>query len=260
MTEKKKERISRIINILLSENAANVRELSGTLKVSEMTVRRDLNFLAKENIVRLMHGAAVLNPLNRPDADSDKYAIDKQEIINREKKMRIGEKAASLINPDDIIIIDTGSTTDCLAQSVPYDLKISVLCFALNILTAVNQRKNCTITFAGGELHRDTLMFESQEGINLIKRFRATKAFISASGVNSKLGVTCSTRYETETKQACINSALKNILLVDSSKFDKIKPGYFADIKDFDVIITDDGIPDSYKKYILDLGIKLITV
>jgi len=205
-----------------------------------------------------MHGAAVLNPLNRPDTESDTYILDKQEVINREKKMRIGKKAVSLIDPEDIIIIDTGSTTDCLAQALPYDLSISVLCFALNILTAVNKRKNYRINFAGGELYRDTLMFESQEGINLIKRYRANKAFISASGINLKLGVTCSTQYETETKQACINSALENILLVDSSKFGKIKPGYFADIKDFDVIVTDEGIPDEYREYIKDLGIKLI--
>jgi len=258
VTEKKKERISRIINTLLLENAANVRELSKILKVSEMTVRRDLNLLARENIVRLMHGAAVLNPLNRPDTDEDRYIIDKQEVINREKKMRIGKKAVSLIKPDDIIIIDTGSTTGCLTQALPYDISVSVLCFALNILTAVNMRKNCRISFAGGELHRDTLMFESQEGINLIKRFRANKAFISASGVNLKLGVTCSMQYETETKQACISSALENILLVDSSKFGRIKPGYFADIKDFDIVVTDDGIPPEYENYIKDLGIKLI--
>ena len=247
-----------MLNAAALENAVNVRGLSKALKVSEMTVRRDLNLLSRENIVRLMHGAAVLNPLNRPDTNEDRYIIDKQEVINREKKMRIGKKALSLINPDDIIIIDTGSTTDCLARALPYDLSISVLCFALNILTAVNMRKNCKISFAGGELHRDTLMFESQEGINLIKRFRANKAFISASGINLKLGVTCSTQYETETKQACISSALENILLVDSSKFDKIKPGYFADIKDFDMVVTDDGIPFEYEEHIKELGIKLI--
>lgn len=101
-------------------------------------------------------------------------------------------------------------------------------------------------------------MFESPEGISLIKKTRATKVFVSAAGVHENLGVTCSNNYEVLTKQAIINSSLEKILLVDSSKFGVVKSAYFADLDDFDTIITDDGISNEWKEIIHTKGIKLI--
>ncbi len=258
MTARKRERITTIINTLLLENAASIQELAKRLSVSEMTVRRDLNILAKDNIVRLMHGAAVLNPGSRPDRRQ--YAITQQEALNAEEKMLIGQKAASILEQNDIIIIDSGSTTDYLAKAIPYDMPLTVLCFALNILIEIHRKKGCSLTFAGGIFHKNTLMFESPEGVELIRRYRATKAFLSASGIMSRLGVTCSTQYEIESKKASMNSALSKILLADSSKFGRILSAYFADLKDFDTIITDSGIPEEYRKIIDNLGIDLIIV
>ena len=253
---KKGERLTSIINTLLLDNAASIRDLSQQLEVSEMTVRRDLHTLAADNVVKLVHGAAVLNPNSRPD--SRKYTLTQQTTLHTEEKMRIGRKAAGLLKPNDIIIIDSGSTTDYLARAVPYSLPLTVLCFSLNILIEIQRKQECRLTFAGGEFHENTLMFESAEGMNLIKRYRATKAFISAAGISARLGVTCSTQYEVEFKRASIHSALHRVLLVDSSKFERIQTGYFADLKDFDIVVTDSGIPPEYADLINDLGIELI--
>jgi DeoR family deoxyribose operon repressor len=100
-------------------------------------------------------------------------------------------------------------------------------------------------------------MFESPEGLEMIRNFRATKAFISASGVSSQFGVTCMNSYERETKKVMIQSSRRKILLVDSSKFEVIRSDYFAELSDFDEIITDDGISSEYTGIIRDLGITL---
>jgi DeoR family deoxyribose operon repressor len=103
-------------------------------------------------------------------------------------------------------------------------------------------------------------MLESPEGIEMIKRIRANKSFISAAGVSEKLGVTCATAYEKETKRAVIESSDKKILLVDSTKFGKIKISHFADLTDFDIIITDIGISKEFVNIIKNIGIKLYIV
>jgi DeoR family deoxyribose operon repressor len=100
-------------------------------------------------------------------------------------------------------------------------------------------------------------MLESPEGIQLINRTRASKVFLSAAGVSEQLGITCANQYEIESKKAIINAALSRILLVDSSKFGKIRPALFAQLSDIDAIVTDDDIPTEWRDIIDKLKITL---
>jgi DeoR family deoxyribose operon repressor len=249
-----------ILNNLSVSGFVSIKELSKRLEVSEMTVRRDLRELSKENIVTLIPGGAVLKRNSPIDTDEDKYLIQAAESLMLEEKIKISRKAASLIEPNDVIVIDTGSTTENLSKFIPENMPLTVICYALNILFNVYENKNWKLIFPGGYFHSDTLMLESPEGIEMIKRIRANKAFISAAGVSEKLGVTCATAYEKETKRAVIESSDKKILLVDSTKFGKIKISHFADLTDFDIIITDTGISKEFVNIIKNIGIKLYIV
>ena len=250
----RRERLAAIVEILQNQNAATLAELAGELSVSEMTIRRDLNLLAQDNIVKVLHSGAVLNP---GSVGSSRYSLTEAGALRRELKTAIGMRAASLLEEGDIIIIDGGSTTEYLAQSIPETLQLTVLCWALNILVEVHRRETCSLMFAGGSLHENSLVFESPEGIELVNRYRANKAFLSASGVSEKLGVTCTNAYEVEMKKAAIRSSLERILLVDSSKFGTIQPAYFADLSEITAVVTDSGIPTEYVEHIRSLGITL---
>jgi len=252
------ERIKTIIDTLKFKNVISIKELAYKLNVSEMTIRRDLNSLSKDDIVELIPGGAILKPSSNIELDDEKYLITNEETRRTKEKIKIGKRSAQMIEPNDTIVIDVGSTTEFIAKFIPQNIKVTVLCYALNILVEIYRNHNCKPIFAGGYFHDNTLMFESQEGINLIKRTRADKAFISAAGVNEKLGVTCANHYEIETKKAVIGSSKTKILVVDSTKFGKVKSSYFADMKDFDIIITDNKLDDEYKKIIDNLGIRLI--
>lgn len=256
----KNQRIKDIINILRSKNVANIKELTRKLNVSEMTIRRDLNLLSQDNIVKLIPGGAIFKPSIALEEEDEKYLITHEETRRIREKMRIGQRAASLIEPNDTVIIDVGSTSEYLAKFMREDIPVTIICYALNILVEIYRKKNCNPIFAGGYFHENTLMFESQEGISLIRRTRADKAFMSAAGVHSELGVTCANPYELETKKATMGSSKTRILLADSSKFGKTKIAYFADLREFDMVITDDEINDEYRHVILDLGIELVVV
>lgn len=256
----KNYRSNYILNRLSIDGFANIKNLSKKLEVSEMTIRRDLRELSKENIVTLIPGGAVLKRNSPVDKDEEKYLIQTAESLMLEEKIKISRKAASLVEPNDIIVIDTGSTTENLPKFIPENLPLTVICYTLNILFNVYENKNWKLVFPGGYFHNNTLMFESPEGIEVIKRIRANKAFISAAGVSEKLGVTCATSYEKETKQAVIESSDLKILMVDSTKFGKIKISHFADLTDFDVVITDSGISKEREEIIKNIGIKLYIV
>ena len=252
------QRANKIIDILKEKNGATVKELASILNVSEMTIRRDLEVLKNNNIVNNVYGATIYNPSNNIEKLETFYDIENEVVKQENQKLKIGKAAVSLINEDDIVIIDTGTTTEKLAASISSDIKMSALIFNTNILNELVKKKNINLIFSGGYFHPNTQMFESPEGISLIKKTRATKVFVSAAGVHENLGVTCSNNYEVLTKQAIINSSLEKILLVDSSKFGVVKSAYFADLDDFDTIITDDGISNEWKEIIHTKGIKLI--
>jgi len=117
-----------------------------------------------------------------------------------------------------------------------------------------------TLVLAGGTLRENSLVFDSPEGAALVRRHRAHKAFLSAAGVSDRLGVTCSNAYEVETKKAAIASSLTRILLADSSKFGRITPAWFADLKDFDRIVTDVDLAPESAEAVRAMGIGLETV
>ena len=233
----------------------SIRELTKKFEVSEMTIRRDLGLLAGENLVDLIPGGAILK---RPEDNESRYLVTKEESIRTIEKLKIGQRAVSLVQPDETIILDIGTTTEILAKYLREDAPITVLCFTLNALVEVYKKKNCSIIFAGGYFHPQTMTFESPEGIELIKRTRADKAFVSAAGIHQELGVTTVYPHELQAKKAILNSAKSRILVVDSSKFGQTKSVYFAEIADFQTIITDNGIPEEYAAFIREKGIELI--
>jgi DeoR family deoxyribose operon repressor len=254
----KNERIKRIINSLQTKNVVNIKDLTMRLNVSEMTVRRDLNLLKTDNIVEIIPGGAILKP--HEETSDDKYQIENAETRHTREKVKIGKKAASLITANDTVIIDVGSTTEYIAKFIPDDLSVTILCYALNVLVDIYRKKGSHPIFAGGYFHENTLMFESSEGISLIQKTRADKSFISAAGFHESLGITCPHHYEVETKQAVIKSSNIKFLTMDSSKFGKAKAAHFADMKDFDVVITDSGLSETYREIIRDAGLELLLV
>jgi DeoR family deoxyribose operon repressor len=250
----RRDRLAAIVQILQIQNGATLAELAQKLSVSEMTIRRDLNTLSRDHIVKILHSGAVLNP---GSVGTSRYSLAEAGTQHREAKMAIGSKAAALLEEGDIVVIDGGSTTEYLAKHIPETLQLTVICWALNILVEIQRRESCSLVFAGGNLHQNSLVFESPEGVGLIQRHRANRAFLSASGVSEKLGVTCTNTYEIEMKRAAIRSSLERVLLVDSSKFATIQPAFFAEFADLTAVVTDSGIPPEYADHIRSLGITL---
>ncbi len=247
-------RRQKIIEILQRERAKGLVDLAGILGVSYMTIRRDMKEMESAGKVSVINGVGVLaSDLHFSNDRPYSLAVAGSEMVDA--KNRIGQKAVSFIENNDVIIIDTGSTTEFVARHLPEDKNITIICYTINSLVEVYKRPNCQIIFPGGFFHNDTLMFESPEGLDLIRRNRANKAFISATGVSEKYGVMCDNHYETPMKRTIIESSLKRFLLFDSSKYDRVRIALYAELGDFDAIITDTGAPKSIHKTAKKYGI-----
>jgi len=248
-----------LLGFLEKNRFLTIKQLAQELHVSEMTIRRDIALLAKAGKVKTFYGGVSLNTEIEPPVKGH-YRIDAELIRKTEIKKRIAQKAASLIEAHDVILIDTGSTTSGIVEYIPEGRDHTVYCYALNIINSVCERESLNVVICGGYYHRNTKMFESEEGASLIKKTQINKAFMAARGVTDTVGITTAEPYEINVKRAALSVSEQKILLVDSSKFGKAWYAKYADLTEMDIIITDGDIKEEHEKMILDKGIKLIVV
>ncbi len=255
---KKEQRINDLISLIKEQPVLSIKDLAEMLNVSEMTIRRDVAYLKANNILCHSHGVNFINSSNSSATHS--YDLTTELKKCNIEKDKIGQFASTLIEQGDIIIIDSGTTTGAMSKFIPENMNLTILCYNYYTLSQIYNKTGVSIIFPGGYFHRTDEMFESSDGLNLIKSCRANKLFIAASGIHQKLGMTCAHNYEVLTKRAVINSSQTKILLADSSKFDVVNTAYFAQLSEMDIVITDTGISKEWQERIDDLGIKLYIV
>ena len=239
---KKEQRQNRLLQMISAQGLLPVRTLAMRLAVSEMTVRRDLAELE----------------LGHPgDGEEGGYSL-LQEVEKAEaQKEAIGHFAASLIEPRDVIAIDTGSTTAKILPHIPTNLDLTVLCYNANVLFALQNHPGVRLLMCGGVYHPNTEMMESPEGIAFIRRVRVNKAFLSAAGIHQTLGVTCANPYEVAVKEAVIRSSSQKILVADSGKFGQVRSSHFCDLGDLDAVVTDTHLPPQWQADLRETGLPL---
>ena len=255
----RESRVQEIQQMVRTSASITIQDLAVSLSLSKMTIRRDLEQILKDPEIQLIRGMLIYNRITDNDDDS-KYSLISASTLNQNAKQRIADKAVSLLDKNDKIILDAGSTIELMSRSIPENMKLDVICFSLNILNEILEKKNFHVTLPGGEYHNSSMVFKSREGIALIKRSRVKKAFISAYGLDLRLGVTCSADFEREIKLTALNSAKERILLLDSSKIGKVNTIHFAELEDFDIIITDNLLSPEIAKEIRARGITLYMV
>lgn len=244
---RKSKRQQDLIKIIEAQGMLPVRSIAAMLNVSEMTVRRDLEELRSD-------GGAMAGE------QSSQYSLLEAIEHSNHQKEEIGKYAASLIEPNDVIIIDTGSTTARILPYLPDNINLTILSYNANVLMELRHKSGIQLLFCGGNYHLNTEMFESEEGIAFIRRIRANKAFLSAAGIHSELGITCANTYEVATKRAVISSSSQKILLADSSKFGRLRSAYFCDLDDIDTVVTDHSLQEEWRNELKRRKIELHAV
>ncbi len=252
-------RMNQIEMILKDRHTIPMKELSDILSVSEMTIRRDLEVLTANNrLIRNIRGMLVYDASQTLESGS--YDIANAKDANLTNKILIGQKAAAMVEDNDVIIIDLGSTTEHLARALSSTLNVTVICVSYNVLSPLINKSSLKIHCPGGFFHADTQMFESTESLSFLKNIRARKLFASAAGIHQNLGVTCANNYEAATKKALIEASAERILLADSSKFGQVETTWISEIENYQTVVTDIGLSQEWEQYLDAKGITILKV
>lgn len=227
------ERYQAILDILGEKNAVTVSELTQALSTSESTVRRDLNALDEMGRLRKVFGGAT-SLRNNPGLYED--TVSNREELMAEEKKAIGSYCATLINDSDFVYIDAGTTTLRLVDSIT-NTKAS---YVTNGITHARRLvlKGLNTYVIGGKIKPVTEAVVGAESVKSIKSFNFTKAFMGTNGIDAYTGFSTPDIEEALIKEEVINKSYISFVLADHSKFRKIFPVTFSEIKKC-CIITD---------------------
>jgi DeoR family deoxyribose operon repressor len=208
--------------------------VAADLGVSEMTVRRDV--MDSDGRFACL-GGHVIGAQN--DTAGSDYDLLTETDHHAAAKIAACSKAVKLIEEDDTIFVDCGTTTPHLAAQIPGELRLTAVCYSLNVADILSRRQNTRLIVLGGLFHPGAASFSGQSALEELERLNINKAFISAGGVHEERGVTCSHFHEVPVKQAAIARAVEAHLVIDSSKFGKVRAAHFAGVDAFASIISD---------------------
>lgn len=251
----KTQRHEKLIELLSKKKVMSVADLSKILNASVMTIRRDLDQLEKDNVVKRVHGGALL-----AKADYKQPSFDERYTQYCDEKKRIGEETAKRIRENEIIFFDAGTTTLAVAEYIPKDIKFTAITTGLLTAVALSGLPNVSVVNIGGSVHQSSYSCVNSLAVDTIRRFHADKAFISTKAFVYPLGTYEAQLSLIEVKKAMVDSSEYVILLADHSKFSGKSLCQSVDFGDIDEIITDTGLPDGIKNEILSSGKKIMLV
>lgn len=232
------ERQQQILDVIMDKGSIQLGELEETFRaVSSMTLRRDLIKLEKENhIIRTKGGAVSRQALGINSSNEPLYSFRESE--NHEAKKQIAQKALAYVEMGRSVYLDSGTTLMCLAKILK-DEPYTIITSGLNIALEVLKKHNPLVICIGGQVNRNTISVSGPSSSSFLDKVNIDIAFMSASGYSYDSGFTVSNISESELKKQVIQKAKKVIVLMDTSKKDKVLAYTFAKRPDVDLILTE---------------------
>lgn len=250
-------RRAKILEDLESKGEVSVKELSKTLKISEVTIRNDLAHLEKQNMLIRARGGAIKIKFYR--IGTDPTITEKQKEFLKEKQ-RIAKAAVELINDGDTIILDSGSTTTEIAKNLENFKNLTIITNALNIASILAEYEGINIFMPGGSLRKKSLSLVGVLADENFEKFYCDKLFLGADGFDTTHGLSTPDSEEAHLNQIMTKIAKKVIVVADSSKFERRRFAFIGPISEVDVVITDIGIKEEHKIRLEKSGVEVIIV
>lgn len=247
----KHERFRLILESLHREGQVQLGPLSALLQVSEDTVRRDVDELARQGAVTKIRGGA-LPPSPIPTAY---YAREQHDA---EAKQQIARKALSLLEDGQLIILDGGTTAGWLARQLPRTRQLTVATNSLPVVTALLDHPGVEVLFAGGRVHAPYRVTLGQETVDFFRQLRATWCFLGTYGLHPAVGLTVASAEEAAVKRAMVQAAQHVAALVTTEKLGTAEPYVVCEVRAVHTLITPDAVPADQLTLYQQQGVHLL--
>jgi DeoR/GlpR family transcriptional regulator of sugar metabolism len=251
------ERHSRLQQMLAARGMSDVDTLAAELRVSSSTIRRDLESLEQQGLVRRSHGGVVwLGSRNSNQPATRPYAFDQRMGYQQDAKRAIARAARSLVRPGQTILIDGGTTTFYLAQEL-LGQPLQLVTNSLPIANLFLNDDHVELILTGGLMYPRYGVLLGPMAENVLSTIHTKTLFLSVAGIHNG-ALYNQNLLLVQAEQRMMAQAQEVVLLADSSKFGQQALARLCDLSEVDVVVTDDGLSTERQKEVESAGCRLV--
>lgn len=249
------ERYDRIVEMVNESGSMRVSELSDRCRVTEETIRRDLDRLEQAGRLKRSHGGAVSIKDDQPEIP---YRV--RETTHAEEKKRIAQAALAMIHPGDRILLDASTTAGYMAANMP-DIPLTVLTNSIQVATELSSKDKIEVISTGGQLAQRSLSFVGPLAERSLETYHVDKLFLSCKGVHlDGGGISESNELQARLKQKMVGISDQVILLADASKFGVRAFARVTGLNAVHAVILNEQPDGDLMKRLKDYDIQITTV
>ena len=231
------ERKQKILEILEKNGSVKVTDLSKTLGTSEVTIRNDLADMESKGLLSRVHGGAISS--YKPYYNMN---FSQRLETNQNEKSAIAKKIASMIEPNDTIMLNSGTTTLLVFRSLPVGYNLNIVTNSISIALEAADNPNFNVILVGGAVNTKYQFTFGTDAVAQLKNYHADKLILSVDGIDSGKGFTTYYDKEAEIDRTMIAQSEKCIVAADYSKFDRTAFAKISDLSVADYIVTNKGV------------------
>lgn len=240
------ERIQKIKELLLERRQMEVSTLSTLLKVSDATIRNDLEELENEGFLTRFHGGAALN---YAETSGSVNVFDNAMVPYDRNKEEIGFIAAKSVREREWVFLGPGTTTYYIAKALAHRSNISILTNSFLVINALKDSPHIKIMFLGGRFQRPGFYAVPDDLESEMDNIYLDKAFFSVDGLDLCAGYTLSDIAVLKVIQCVKKHSQETIMAIDSTKFDQRSFRKVCGIDDIKTVVTNPDFPEQYRQF-----------
>ena len=249
----KQERLQLIIDEFRKSRWVTVTQLAEIFNVSKITIRRDLQELSEQGLIKRSLVGMEMNPLLNIDPPVIQRIMELKEF-----KERIAKAASQLIGNSTSIFIGSGSTTSFLSPHLVDKTNLTIVTNALNIAYSLSQSNGVSIVVIGGMLRASELSLIGHIAEQSLAEVCIDKVFTGIAAINLGVGLTNNNMLEVQTDRKLFELQAEKIILADHSKFNKVASAFVAPINKVSTLVTDELADPAILDEIRQQGVNVI--
>ena len=256
-----KHRQSLILQDVRRTGSARVSDLTERLGVSDMTIRRDLEVLARSGLIEKVHGGAVLPGV----PSSHEPGFEAKSVLERPEKEAIARAAAALVTPGTAIALSAGTTTFELARQLREIPRLTIVTNSVRVANLLEDDRPAggggpdlpaVILTGGVRTPSDALVGPIAD--LAIRSLHFDLLFLGCHGIDPVAGLTTPNLAESETNRVFVRSARRVMVIADHTKWGIVGLSSFADLEEIDTLITDSDMPPEARALLSDRVSRLV--